>query len=399
MPPREHAPGAIPVLLHAQLRELLNRHAVTLLTVAGPDLAEQEAVKQLQRDGLEVHAALRTQPQGRKRWARRLQFASAWLGHNWPWRTVWFWEPAIQQHLNRLKRESRFDIIQVEDNAMGVYDFSGRALRILTEYEVRRPRRTNWRPGPPANWPQWLTQEANWQRWAGYQRQVWQRFDHLQVFTQSDAQAMTQLAPNLAGRIHVNPFGLPLPPSCVEPAAEQADTLLFVGDYTHWPNVDAALWLGREILPRLRQLRPAARLVLVGAFAPPELRALAGPGLSIAGVVPEMGPYFCQAAVVAAPVRVGGGMRTKVLLAMAYGKAVVTTHRGTEGLALDGLPLPVETAEDADGLAQAIAGLLADDQRRRSLGQAARAYVADHCSADQYVRRSEALYAEAMRAA
>jgi glycosyltransferase involved in cell wall biosynthesis len=163
--------------------------------------------------------------------------------------------------------------------------------------------------------------------------------------------------------------------------------------------VDAALWLGRDILPQVQARRPGAHLTLVGAFPPPEVRALAGPSVTVTGPVPDVAPYLCRAAVVMAPVRIGGGMRTKVLQAMSYGRPVVTTGRGVEGLSLDGLALPVATADDAEGLAEAAASLLADEPRRRALGQAARAYAAEHLSAEAYVRRSEALYAEVARAA
>ena len=54
---------------------------------------------------------------------------------------------------------------------------------------------------------------------------------------------------------------------------------MFVGNYTHAPNVDAALWLGREILPRVRRHRPAARLALAGMLPPPALRQLEGSGV------------------------------------------------------------------------------------------------------------------------
>jgi polysaccharide biosynthesis protein PslH len=94
------------------------------------------------------------------------------------------------------------------------------------------------------------------------------------------------------------------------------------------------------------------------------------------------------------PVRTGGGMRMKVLQAMAYGKPVVTTARGAEGLRVNELPLPLVTAEDTEGIAAATAQLLADPVRRRTLGQAARAYVAEHFSPEAYALRQEAIYAE-----
>lgn len=68
MPPRPEAPGAIPLVLNAELNGLKLRHTVTLVTVAGPDPAEWAAVDQLIASGIRVQAMKRTNPQGIQRW-------------------------------------------------------------------------------------------------------------------------------------------------------------------------------------------------------------------------------------------------------------------------------------------------------------------------------------------
>ena len=56
MPPQAQAPGAIPLVLHAQLTALMRRHEVTLVTPIGTDPGEIEAVARLRKLGIEVHA-------------------------------------------------------------------------------------------------------------------------------------------------------------------------------------------------------------------------------------------------------------------------------------------------------------------------------------------------------
>jgi glycosyltransferase involved in cell wall biosynthesis len=87
-------------------------------------------------------------------------------------------------------------------------------------------------------------------------------------------------------------------------------------------------------------------------------------------------------------------MRMKVLQAMALGKAVVTTTRGAEGLAIADQHAPVVTADDSVGFAQAIGRLLSDDGLRRELGKQARRYVETNFSSQAYASRIEAIYAE-----
>jgi polysaccharide biosynthesis protein PslH len=394
MPPARSAPGAIPVLLYAQLIGLAERHDVTLVTVAGPEPHELEAVRRLPATGVEVHAVERHEPHGRARWARRRRLAGAWLQGRWPLRTVWFWQPGVQRVVDRLAARRTFDVVVAEDNAMGIYRLPDGALHALTEYEVRRPRPVRRPPLSPRQWPRWALAEADWARWPRYERDVWRQFDLVQVFSDRDADAVRTIAPELSDRIAVNPFGIVLP-SPVETPVEP-DTLVFLGNYTHPPNVEAALWLGREIMPRLRRLRPGVSLALAGAYAPPEVQALAGPGIRVLGYVSDAEQLMRRSAVVIAPVRIGGGMRMKVLHAMALGKAVVTTPRGTDGLALGGRVPPLSVADDADAVARVTADLLADAGAREKLGSAARRYVEEHHSPQAYARRLADLYAAAI---
>jgi glycosyltransferase involved in cell wall biosynthesis len=136
------------------------------------------------------------------------------------------------------------------------------------------------------------------------------------------------------------------------------------------------------------------RLVLVGAGAPPEIRALAGPDVEVLGEVPSVGPYLEAAAVVLAPIRIGGGMRMKALHALAYGKALVTTTRGAEGLIVGGGQPPFLVGDEPDAFASCVAELLHDEGMRRELGSRARSFVLEHHSPGAYCRRLETVYGE-----
>jgi glycosyltransferase involved in cell wall biosynthesis len=178
----------------------------------------------------------------------------------------------------------------------------------------------------------------------------------------------------------------PLDPRGAEPAS-----VLFVGSFVHPPNVDCALRLAWKIFPRVRELVPAASLRLVGSQAPPRVLALSGNGISVHPDVPDVRPYLDAAAVVAAPIRLGGGMRVKILEAIAYGKAVVASPVALEGLALrDGIEVVV--AESDGDFVGAITTLLRDPQRRVALAQAARRWAELHLDADLRVDAFERLY-------
>jgi glycosyltransferase involved in cell wall biosynthesis len=395
MVPQAGGAGAIPILLYAELVALADRHDVTLVTAAGDEPGEAAAAAALADAGFDVHVADRRRPPpGIDRWRRRWRLAATWARGRWPWRTVWFADPGVQTLIDRLVTTRRFDLVVVDDSPMSVFRLPPGLPTVLTEHEVRRPRAINWRAGPPREWPRSVLRELDWRRWERFHQESWRRFDRVQVFSDRDAAAIAKLAPEISDRVRVNPFGLVLPPP-PDPAREVPGTVLFVGNFTHQPNRDAAVWLALEIMPALRARCPQARLRLVGNAPPREVLDLAGPGVEVVADAPSVEPHLEAASVVIAPLRTGGGMRMKVLEAMAAAKPVVTTPRGAEGFtALDPDP-PLIVAERGEEIAAAAAGLLEDAESRRELSRRGREFAQRHHSPAAWAVRLERVLEEA----
>jgi glycosyltransferase involved in cell wall biosynthesis len=163
-----------------------------------------------------------------------------------------------------------------------------------------------------------------------------------------------------------------------QPAAELR--LLFVGNLTYPPNVEAAELLVREILPRLQRRlgeRPVC-VTLVGR-ASPEVECLASPTVRVRGFVEYLGPLYAQADAVVAPLRSGAGTRIKLLEAFAHNVPVVATRAAVEGLAvLDRRHLLV--CADPTELAAAVAELAADPALSSRLAEQAGQLVRERYS-------------------
>jgi len=109
--------------------------------------------------------------------------------------------------------------------------------------------------------------------------------------------------------------------------------VIFVGSMDYHPNVDAALYFAREIWPQLQSRLPQWKLTLVGSRPGPEISALAmDPSIEVTGTVPDVRPFYREAAAAVVPLRIGGGTRLKILEAMAAGVPVISTTLGAEGL-------------------------------------------------------------------
>jgi polysaccharide biosynthesis protein PslH len=396
MVPAAGGPGAIPVLLQAEALGLSGRHELTLVAAVGDEPWEAEAAAALLDSGLDAHLADRRQPpRSRARWRRRLRLAGAWAGGRMPWRTVWFADPGLQEMLDRLTASREFDLIAVEDSAMSGFRLPRGIPTVYTHHEVLGPGALRRPPWGPLGWPGWLLGELDRRRWGEFQKTAWRRFDLTQVFSRRDGEAMAEAAPDAAARIRVNPFGIVLPERA-DPSREVPGTMLFVGNFAHPPNRDAAIWLAREILPAVLARWPAARLRVVGAAPPAEVLALAGEHVEVFADAPSVRPHLDRAALVLAPVRAGGGMRMKVLEAIATGKAVVTTTLGAEGFNAFSEEPPLAVADGAAGIAAAAVELLADDARRAALAERARAFAELHHSPEAWAERLTAVYEEAL---
>ena len=397
MVPDAEGIGAMPKLFEAQLRGLRERHEVTLVSTFGEDPGQAEAAERLLRSDLDAHIVDRRRSSSALRRARvRAELASAWATKGWPWRVV-SGAGGVQQLIDRVAAERSFDVVAVEDNPMAMLRFPAGVPTALTEHEAVRAPATEWRAARLSERPLQTLRSFDWRRWDRFLPSAWKRFDLVQVYCEGDAEAIRRRSPELADRVRINPYGMILPP-VLDPAQEQPGTILFSGTFAHLPNRDAARWLAGEIMPAVRARHPQARLRLVGSAPPREVLDLAGPGIEVIADAPSMQPHLEAAAVVLAPVRSGGGMRMKVLEALARRKAVVTTSLGAEGFTGFEPELPFVVADDSEAIATATADLLSDDGRRQELARRARGFAERHHSPEAWAARLETVYEEARAA-
>jgi len=170
------------------------------------------------------------------------------------------------------------------------------------------------------------------------------------VVSEHEREQLAQLQPQARVRVVSNIHEL----APDTPGFGQRRDLVFVGGFVHLPNIDAVLWLAREILPRLRERLPALRLHVVGGNAPAQVLALAGtPGLELHGQVDALDALLDACRVSVAPLRFGAGVKGKVNQAMARGLPVVATSCAAEGMHLrDGAD--VLLADDTDAFVHAV---------------------------------------------
>ena len=140
--------------------------------------------------------------------------------------------------------------------------------------------------------------------------------------------------------------------------ADRCD-MIFVGGFDHTPNVDAALWLARDIMPLVWKELPETTLWIIGNVPPCSVRALGSELIHVTGFVPDLDPYLKRARVSLNPLRYGAGVKGKIVTSLQAGIPVITTSCGNEGIQLrDGQDALI--GESAAELADAAVRLLRD---------------------------------------
>jgi glycosyltransferase involved in cell wall biosynthesis len=206
-----------------------------------------------------------------------------------------------------------------------------------------------------------------------FEAEEFQRFGRVVVVTEQDKAALLALNPSL--RISVIPNGVDAHFFTGDHATSVPGRMVFTGNMNYPPNVAAANFLVRGLVPLVQAARPDAQAVIVGRNPHPQVVALAARnGVEVTGEVDEIRPWLRAAQVFVCPMLSGTGIKNKLLEAMASELPCVVTPLALQGLDVTaGQHLLV--GESADELATHILSVLNDNTLARSLGRAARRYV------------------------
>lgn len=277
--------------------------------------------------------------------------------------------------IRQLIASEDFDIVQIETERMALYmeaiPQDARCKKTLMLYDVafeQSKRIFHFQRQLTSKVRTFLHSQAL-RRW---EPRYLERFDRCITVSQVDRRLLRSVNPRL--QVDVVPNGVdtrayqPLPQGSTRPS------LLFIGNMSYPPCIDAAFYLCREIFPRIREMVSDVEMWIVGADPPPEVMQLGGNGVYVTGRVDDVVPYYKRSTVCVVPLRAGGGTRLKILEAMALGRPVVSTTMGCEGLdVVDGQDLLM--ADSPGEFAEKTVQLFTDPALRRRITDHARQLV------------------------
>ncbi len=277
---------------------------------------------------------------------------------------------AMRRLVDRVAAQDRFDVVHADQLNMVPY-----AQRVSAAVKVLDAHNALWllykRLAETSRGLRRTLLAREWRLLQSYERAVCREFDLVLAVNEEDLEALgagtnARLVPIAVDTAEVAP---------VEPSPD-ADRIVHVGTMYWPPNVDGVLWFIDRVLPRIRRRRPAAVLEVIGARPPRLLRRAArrAGGVEVTGYVADLGEHLGRAGVFIVPLLAGGGMRVKILEALAQELPVVSTSMGCNGIAAQaGRDLLV--ADDPQSFAEATLRLLEDRPLAATLGRNGRELV------------------------
>ena len=215
------------------------------------------------------------------------------------------------------------------------------------------------------------------------------QYDKIVTLTEVDRELLSVHIPS--DKLYVSPALTEACKATTQQEWQPARDLVFIGGGDHFPNADGVMWLATKVLPALRQTGTNAKVYVVGKWdkvMQEQIHAFA-PNIVFTGFVENLMSFLCGKISVV-PIRIGSGMRMKILDSINAGTPMVTTSKGCEGLPLrDGEHCFI--TDDATVFAQRIAQLMQNKDVQKKFVEAARSQMGGQMDGSELLRRRMAL--------
>ncbi len=342
------------------LTYLARHHDVTLASFLRP--GEDDLVPEVEALGVQVASLPFLDQQARGMSRLGLLAARAWaagrsLVSRYPYYVEKYWQPRLSHDLLSLTSRIRPDAIQIEYLQLALYvrdlqrwrearqqanGTTARPRLVLNSHELGSVPRRRRAAGTGRGWRRALySAEAG--AWERLQRDATLWADTTLCVTAQDRELLQQLG---GRRCRTVPLGIDT--DAVQPIWQPSKPLrlLFVGSFAHQPNRTAVKFLVDKIWPQIAQYPEFGQILVAGRGSRAFLGTLGivPAGIQALGFVADLTHLYRDCQLFVAPLTEGGGIKIKILEAMAHGIPVVTTPIGAEGI--------VDPAEEALWIAE-----------------------------------------------
>jgi sugar transferase (PEP-CTERM/EpsH1 system associated) len=222
---------------------------------------------------------------------------------------------------------------------------------------------------------------------ADYESIIYHEFDNHTIISEQDKMHLSFLEKE---KIHILPNGVDTHFFAPMHEVEKKYDIAFVGNMGYYPNVQAALFLAKKILPKLQTKFPKINLLIAGARPTQEVKNLASDNIKVTGWVEDIRTAYASATIFVAPIFYGRGQQNKILEAMSMGIPCITSDQVNEAIgAKNGSSILI--ANDKESCQEQISLLLKNEALQQKLSRNGLDWIRSNFSWEKYGKQLEDL--------
>jgi len=357
-----------------QIRELSKKNEI-ILCALNPDkkLNKQKAFAALQPFCRSINFI--DIPFYRKLWNMGMAFLKGL-----PIQTGYFYNKSVSRKINKLIEEYKPEHIYCQLLRTAEYVLDIKIPKTLDYQDVfsygmkRRFTRASFLMKP------FFKMEYN--RLARYEENIFDLFDNKTIISVPDRELIPHPEKE---KIHVIPNGVDW--EYFSPVKrEKTFELIFIGNMAYPPNIDAAEFLAKEIMPIIWKKLPDAKLLLAGASPHLRVKSLVSDKIKVSGWLDDIRDAYGSGKIFIAPMRIGTGLQNKLLEAMAMQIPCITTPLANDALqAMEGEQILI--GNSAEELAECVLKLLENQELYSKLAVNGQQLVKKHFSWEEYTEQ------------
>jgi glycosyltransferase involved in cell wall biosynthesis len=273
--------------------------------------------------------------------------------------------------------KANYDLVVVDGLQMAQYVQGYQGLTIIQEqnleYEIMQ-RHYQQQKNPLLR----LIYYWDYQKLIKYEIKVLSDFRNVFFFTERDNSEAHKLVANLRGYC----IPLAIDTEKFQPGLNQTfqKKVCTNGSLNLYPNLHGLIWFSNEVVPQILKTDPEVEFYHIGAYGE-ACKELLHPAIKLVGYVPDITEQMHSGIIHAVPIKIGGGIRVKILNSMASGIPIVTTPMAAQGIAVEDHK-DMFITDDSQNFAQAVLKLLNSPQIRNQFIKNCRAIINCYYSKD-----------------
>jgi glycosyltransferase involved in cell wall biosynthesis len=277
--------------------------------------------------------------------------------HQWPF------SPALKEAVIQEVNAWQPDIIHAEELRMWPYiphDFRGKSSCTFHNVETELLKSTGSSSFPCFRG---ISQKFHQTNLENFEQKCIKSIETIFAYSQVDQKILEKKYPEK--KVYSTSGGVALHDGAWKNQSEN-NSILFTGSLAYWPNVEALHWFFQEIYP---QIKNEVQVKVAGSNASGEIKELLrSNGATFYDSPMDLSSIYRESKLSIVPLRSGSGTRGKILESIGYGRMVITTAKGVEGLNLQNTE-GVHIADDATTFANCIREYCHDSSKRSTIAQ------------------------------